>query len=143
MRARTVYESISFTRGMDPKASIGIGKFGTMVKELSELYTDILPSYTLKFENIPSADLDKEPHKFIGTVEPLTRNGRLIGQKDRDTIREMLDSFKQSYIDRLVNNGFYPIGEKFGTKYITPFMKSFVFTILYDEMSNQFDKINR
>jgi hypothetical protein len=134
MKAQYVYESLSFNRGLDPKASMGIGKFGNLIKNLTELYTDIFPSYTLNFRNIPSDNLDREPHKFIGWVDPIKKDGQTLSRKDLETIKGMLDSTKDRYIDMLLDNRFYPVTEEYSLERTSSFSKFPIFTILYDEM---------
>jgi len=143
MRAKYVYESISFNRGMDPKNALGIGKFGNLIGDMTELYSDILPSYRIKIINIPSPDLDKDPHKLVLRIEPVRKDGKSLTGKDLSAIKEMVDTFKQSYVDRMVSNGFYPVSEKYRKEFVSPFVRVPVFTISYDEMENQFSKIDR
>ena len=57
MKAQFVYERLNFERGQDLKISLGIGKFGKLIKDLSKFYKDILPSFNLSFANIISSDL--------------------------------------------------------------------------------------
>jgi len=61
MRARTVYEYISFRRGMDPKKAIGIGLNPRDEKSFCNYLASELP-YVLGTETIPEDIIESSSH---------------------------------------------------------------------------------
>jgi hypothetical protein len=103
MRARHVYESVSFERGLDPKESLGIGKFAKLEKELREFFTDILPSYEVDFSFSYEHELNE--NKFIISVKPPTC-GIIKFANHLSTIKDMVNTFMWGVKQRIHDAGY-------------------------------------